>query len=661
MSKRSVAVVEKPQGDPASLGAMIPIDDEETVSLAGPDLGFATVSSEEIPARLHAVEEVQPRQPFVPPRRTNGNGVAKAPPVMSPKKEITRLLPSAHRIYVYKVKDDGKQTFCSEYSAQELQGSGTIEAFLRKFVVHEYEYGTFNLYLYDGSTENPRPIGSVTIEAPASHKAALNGNGHSRGSESLKELYELQKEMAEAVQKQAQAQAVPQKSPSEEYREMFKSMAEMKAMLGDGKSNNDSMSPMMMMWMMQQRQPPPPPQVDPTLSRMMEKVMERIENMEREQQMLAIQPPPMMPDQGRPQAEVLMQMMQENTRVLIAAMQNNNQDKRDPIMDLANLSKLIESKNDTLTVKDIFTMIPQIKEMVAPAGATSDPFQKTVENFRLFKLMQREFGEDRPANGQGQPPQDNFFTFAKGLLQSDVGKSIAAQIMQQGAGQEAARMHDQRRMNQQRQAQQVAQQRQQANAQRQQQRAQAALPPGQPRPEPQGPQAVNGIPTQPQAPQHAPVAAQPQPQPQRQPPPPPPQAEEEESEDLEVPDGFLEVHAPQINSAANPAERIGAIINGLQLLGTSKDFRQHLSKMFNFLKVNRKLEALEILHELLEFFADNDVLDKKIPDQARADFAEHWALIRQNLQFPDVPEVFPEGHESAAPAQAEQEQEQAAS
>jgi hypothetical protein len=52
----------------------------------------------------------------------------------------------------------------------------------------------------------------------------------------------------------------------------------------------------------------------------------------------------------------------------------------------------------------------------------------------------------------------------------------------------------------------------------------------------------------------------------------------------------------------------------------------------------------------LEFFSENEVLDKEIPQKAAEDFDRHWAIIRSRLEFPDVPEVFPEGHPQAVAA-----------
>jgi flagellar biosynthesis GTPase FlhF len=300
-------------------------------------------------------------------------------------------------------------------------------------------------------------------------------------------------------------------------------------------------------------------------------------------------------------------------------------------------------------------MLPQMRDMLVPQGASKDPFEKTIENFRLFKMMQREFAESSPQQSQ-QQDQDNFWSFAKGLLQSDVGKSIAAQIMQQGAANEMAQ-HQQQRIAQQqaqaravaqRRAQQAAQQRQLAETRAQQltdgaRRAEAEAKAA----EKEAADAKARAEAEAQAAQAERRVAQAE-QPQSQ--------EDGDEEGLFVPPGFLEVNAQKINGASNDAELIGEIITGFQVLATSPDFRPVMTKMFGLCKLNRRIEALEHLREILEFFAENEVLDPAVIQRAVAGFDQHWKIIRARLEFPDVPEVFPEGHPqavAAAPAKEE--------
>jgi len=633
--------------DPASLGALIPDEsDEESVELSSP--------REEAPPLLRH-EPIAPPPSQSPGQLQRGKRVAaaaaSAPTPVQPRKDVARMLPSQHRVYVYKKKPDGKMIFCNEYSAQELQGTGTIEVFIKKHVVPDYKYGEFHVYYYDGQSKEPQPMGTVTIEAPASEEAALASVHQLRPTESktesLKELFDLQQQIAKQQQQPKSAIEVA----------MEKTMADrFTSMMSGGKKDSDGDGSMLMMMMLMDRMKPQAPAVDSGLQRLFEKTLERLERLEEEVRMsAAMVPPPSSnlppPPSGPSSVELMLEAMKENTRMMVEAMR---QPQRDPIKDLSDMAVLMAPKNnEALTTKDIFTLLPQFRDMLAPPGATKDPFEKTIENFRLFKMMQREFGEgDRPAG----PPEDSasgFWQFAKGLVQSDIGKSIAQQILQQGAGQQINQHGQQRAANAQQQAQVVAQRRAQDAARQRQladgRAAQLAA----------NAQQAQQVAVQAQAEaQKAQAAAA---QPQAQPPAPPPQqsaAAEGGDEEIYVPEGFLNVHLPAINTASSDAERIGAIITGFQLLATSPDFRPPITKMFGLCKLNRRLEALEHLKEILEFFSENEVLDPSIPQKAVEDFDRHWKIIRSRLEFPDVSEVWPEGHPNA---QAQQPAPEAAS
>jgi len=526
--------------------------------------------------------------------------------------------------------------------------------------VSEYGYGEFHVHYYDGQQKEPQPLGAVTIDAPAStqtNMATIHQFPRQEGkSESFKDFLEFQKVIAE--------QKAP-KSPVEQMMETMMADMMKKQMStlndppkpGEAPRQNDGSGMLTMLMLMQMQQKPT--SIDTGMTRMLEKMMERIDRMEEESRMqsMMVPPPPPPPppphgSDGPSPIELMLETMKENTRMMVEAMKAQQQPARDPIKDLADMATLMAPRNnEALTTKDIFTLLPQFRDMLAPPGATKDPFEKTIENFRLFKMMQREFGEgdSRSQQAPGET-SETFWSFAKGLVQSDIGKSIASQILQQGAGQQIATQPGRRAMTAQEQSQAVAhrraleagRQRQlaesrahqlAANANRAQEEANRAQEEANKEASQSRQDSIQ------QASQPVPVAAAAPPQ---------KPAEEDEGE-VNVPEGFLNVHAQAINTAATDGDRIGAIITGFQLLATSPDFRPVITKMFGLCKQNRRLEALDHLKEILEFFSENEVLDPKIPQMAAEDFDRHWAIIRSRLEFPDVPEVWPEGHPNAAP------------
>lgn len=613
--------------DPAALGEMIP-DADDPNEIVNVEVHSGPL--EPAPSPVHYEDPSPPAQKAPSARKP----AAKAPPANgSAKRDLSKVLPNPMRVYVYKRGSDGKRKFINDYSAEDLQGSGTIEVFLRRYVVPEYDYGDFHLYYYDGTNE-PKPIGSVAIEAPKQKAAPVA----QEKTESVRELYDLAMKMSQQNQQ-------PQRSPAEELTGMISTMKSL-GIMGENKGGNEMMLPMLMMMMNKPQQPQGP---DPVTL----KILERLERMEEEHRMQAAftplppAPPPAPPVDPAASIAPLVQVMQENTRMMIEAFRSQKQE-RDPVRDLADLAKLIESRNtEQITTRDMLTLLPQVRDLMMPKDQQKDPFEKTIENFRLFKLLQREFsGAESPsqqAAQQAAQEQSSFWDFAKSLLTSDIGRSIASQITTANSQQQMADAQQMRRMQQQRAAHEVAARRAAQERALAAQNAQLAAPP---------------------PPTAQPVQTAPPPPVQPPPPPPAAQEEQEEEEGVSVPDGFVTTHAPQINNAANDAERIGAIITSFQLLATSEDFRPVIAKMFGLCKQNRRVEALEHLRDILGFFAENEILEARIPDVAVADFDRHWKLIRNRLGFPEIPEVAPDGDEhkselngaaTEAPAEAQAE------
>jgi len=656
MAKQAPAAI-----DPANLGSSIVVDDEPVNGN-----GIST-HGEPAPPLLH-------HEPMPPPsmgqqQKTRRLAAAPAPapaaatPPVSPRKDIARMIPSSHRVYVYKRHEDGQLSFINEYSAQDLQGVGTIEVFIKKYVSQAREGGKFVLYYFDPSTKQlePQPMGTVSIEPPF---ASIPGAPVLPAPRQEPTLAEQMREVLEVQKLAQQSQPAQSKSPMEEaMAEMMKGMMQKQmAAMASGEQSKDGGSGMMMMFMMMQlmNSQQQKPQTDAGMTRAIEKMIEKIERLEEEQRHLAMVPPPspaLPPSpEGPSPMEMFMTMMSENNKLLISAMQGQNRE-RDPIKDMAELAVLLQPKNDTLTTADLFKMLPQMRDMLVPPGAAKDPFEKTIENFRLFKMMQREFGEGQQ---QQQAPSDeaNFWSFAKGLIQSDIGKSIATQILSQGAGDQMASQHQQRQASQAAQARAVAQRRAQEAARQKQladvRASQLTAGAEKAAAEAQVAEKAAAEAQARAAAQQAAAAEKAQAQTQQQ------GSEEDDDEGIFVPPGFLEVNAPAIASAPNDAERIGAIITGFQVLAMSPDFRPVMTKMFGLCKQNRRLEALDHLKEILEFFVENEVFEKDLPEKAAADFDRHWKLIRARLEFEDIPEVFPEGHPNAVAAAPREEAVEAA-
>lgn len=672
MAKAEAKVKEREHAaDPAAIGALIPTDDDSP--------GLATLGDDAPPLMRYEVSPPSPAasQGQVQKARRVAQAQAPAPapaptpPQASPRRDLARMIPSSHRVLVYRKHsegpDAGKQKYLNDYSAQDLNGCGTIETFLKKYVVPEYGYGDFILYYHDGtSNKEPGPLGAVGIDPPRSEQKTQAPNGSM--SEVFKDFLEYQKQREQREQSKQ-----PQKSAAEEAVDSMVTTMLKKQMetMFSGDSKDGGMGPMLMMMMLERMKPAPAPSIDPSIARLMEKMADRLDAMEQEMRVSqAMVPPPPPPSNDGPSSiEIVLESMRENNRLMIEAFKAQ-QVQRDPIKDLADMAALVApQKSESLTIRDVFELVPKIQTL-QPREQTS-PFRETIDNFRLFKMMQKEFGEDRaPSNSQ---PEENFWTFARDFVRSDVGRNIAAVIAKQAAGAEIAQQGAARAQQQHAQAQAVARrraehaarQRQMAEMQAQQaadraraiqaaeeaERARAAAQAQSPTPTPE----VTSAPV----PEVAPVAQlqdtssavpvsqvmqEAQPEAVEQ----PSEEGEEDSGEVSVPEAFLNQNAPQINSAVDEPSRIEAVVNGLQALAASQDFYGVIAKMFGLCKQNRKQEALDHLTEILEFFSDNEVLRPDIPKLVRDDFSRHWKIIRQQMNFPDIPEVLPTESVSAA-------------
>lgn len=582
--------------DPQALAAMIPGEEEE-VSLSAPN-GSVNAASPGIGAAnpMFGYENAAPAL-AAPGRKAPVTKTSKS--LNQARATIDAMLPSALRVHVYKRSDDAKLAFVNDYSSTDLAGSGTIEAFLHRYVVSDYGYGEYHLYQHDPQNPSGRPvaIGSVRLIAP------ITKTEESNKTSSVRELWEI----AQKMQEQQAAAQMNRKSPIEEMASMMAMLKQM-GMMPENKGGGDSGMSMMMMMMMMERMRPQPTGPDPMLMTMMQKLVERSEDERMMHAMIPPAPPPPPPpaptvDPMTPVMQLLVQQQQQSTQLLVEALRGNKQD-RDPIRDLADMAKLIESKNgEALTIKDMFTLIPQLKDILVPKEAHKDPFEKTIENFRLFKLMQREFGE--AGTQQEDQGASGFWDFAKSLLTSDLGSGLASAIAAGNAGAAVQQRTEVRQHQMASTAHQVAQSRG------------SQLPAPRPLPAPQ------------------PVVVQ------QSAPPPAPQSQDEA---VTIPDGFVNRHAPKINNSATDVERIPAIVDGFRFLGTDPGFRPHIVEVFGLTKMNRKQEALEKLHWILGGLVDAEVLSPTVPDVAVEDFKRHWNVIRQKMGFdPNIPEIGPDG------------------
>jgi hypothetical protein len=506
------------------------------------------------PPQTMDLDEPTPRRRGTTRKKTPANGATTA----AATREVQKLLPSSVRVHVKKRDSDGSMAFINDYSANDLQAQGSIERFLLKYVVPNYGYGDFSLYMQRPG-KDLEPVGTVKIQEPFGH---IPG-GAAQKSET-KELLEL----FLTREGQSRDAAAKQKDPLQQMQE---TMTFLETFRAGGDKEKSSMDPMQMMLMMQMMKPAPqgPQGPDP----IMLKIIDRLDRMEDQQNMAAMMPPPPPPppppSDGADGFAVIMQAMmqsqQSQTAMLVEVMRSKTPD-RDPVQDLAALTRLTGANDDRMTTKDFLAMLPTLKDMIAPNQERSG-LSEAMETLRSVKLLEREFG-GAPEN----PSANSFWEFLREFVQSDAGTRIAEAITAAESSKKIDARHAERR---------------------------------------QAAQSVD---------------------------------DPEEPKGLEIPESFRTKNAVEINTAATPQERLKALVTGMQSLAAYPDFRPYMAKIIGLMKENRKLEALEFIAQFLEALIAADALEQEPCEKVLEDMRTYWPLVRQQLKFPDIEEVFPEGY-----------------
>lgn len=343
------------------------------------------------------------------------------------KKELQKLLPSSHRVHVYKRNRHGSQSFVNDYSASDLAQQGSMERFLKEYVVPEYGYGEYALYMQLPG-KDLQPLSSVSVEEPLSHKRRTGGND-------TKELLEL----IMSQQEKARAEAAQQKDPMEQMRDM---LGFLQGMSG-GEKEKSSMDPMMLMFMMMQQQNRPAPSTGP--DPIILKLIDRLDRMEDQTNAMAMMPPPPPPpppasspmDGFAAMMQVLAEQQASSNALLVEALRSKSPE-RDPVQDLAKLTALTGATDDRMTTKDFLAMLPTLKDMIAPDRGKSS-MGEALDTLRTVKLLEREFSP-------GEDQEGGFWAFLRELISSDAGTRIAEAITAKEGATKVEARHGKRRL-----------------------------------------------------------------------------------------------------------------------------------------------------------------------------------------------------------------------
>jgi hypothetical protein len=398
---------------PADIGGLVPAEPASIETMVSPEAPVPPTPVELEPAKPTRRAAAAPARPARPARKPK------------PSPELAKKLPTAERIHVYYREANGKSTFVEDSSRRDLNGFGSIEAFLKHYAVPNYGYGDYEVYMKNSKGEL-EPVTSASLKAPLDSKG---GPGGQSLSEHVKELLNAQA---------ALGQATPKEPSALEQLQTMMTLAE--KMNGPKETGMDPMTMMMMMKMMD-KPAPAPAGPDPIMIALVQK----LEDMEKQQARTAMiaaapplplpaPPPPvdtmtpmlqMMMENGKQQAEanrLMMQAQSEQTNTLLKVLMAPKAE-RDVMGELSGIATLLKPADDGLKTRDILAMLPTMKDLLNPKPEKG-ALDSALDQMRMIRMLKEEMGMEEAPAGAGA----SFWDFMTTAVQSDLGDKIAGAI-----------------------------------------------------------------------------------------------------------------------------------------------------------------------------------------------------------------------------------------
>lgn len=391
---------------PASLAQQIP---PTPPTPAEPPVPTA---SQEQPEQLR-VQVSGPAESSTSPSKTSTRRRRSA---KKPSSELQAMLPKNERIHVWKRTDDGKLAFASDYGQGELKGFGSIEAFLRKYVVPKFGFGEYHLYLQSENGQ-PQPIGQVSLLAPAEKPSG--------DVTTLKELLEASQRMSDQAKNEGGS--------------MFDGMAKMMGILKDlkGDDGKGGVDPMALFMLMQMNRSEHPRGPDP----MVQLLAQKLDQLEERTREAAAMPMPPMPPPAPPidpmasMAPLVTGVLETMSKLVeVSSRPAPAPPQRDVLAELASMKTLFD-RGDSLGPKDVIQMLPTLKELIGGNQAPPQDLGTQLASIKESVNSLRSIG----AEIDGPQQSDSFWPVAAQILslltgQPNLGPNVAQAIQDEVTG-----------------------------------------------------------------------------------------------------------------------------------------------------------------------------------------------------------------------------------
>lgn len=375
-----------------------------------------------------------------PKRRTQrqaGGGNKQQPTAAGiPKNSpLSKLVPGAERVRIEHREDDGHLAHCGDYGERDIASVGDVKSFIQRY--HAQRYGAGDYYLTYINAKGDE------IDAGVVHIPQARDSGERRTSDEIKELLAQQEQARREAKQEAKemAQQMMQQNPFTS----IKDAAEAMSMLQGYKSEGGGMDPMVLMMMNQQQQQAQQQMMqmlkrddDSGTTKVVEKILERIERLENESN----SPPPPPPPPPAPQTDPMESFA--NALANVAEIMRPQQKEQNPLDDVLKLKQLLgDNDKERMTTRDMMEMFKDWRREIQPEDG-SDTFKSRMNE--LMMLMQ--FTQQMGGNQGG-----TFWDFAKDFLDrfpdnAEAFAQAADQVRHKQAQQSRARRQPPQRQTQ---------------------------------------------------------------------------------------------------------------------------------------------------------------------------------------------------------------------
>jgi hypothetical protein len=320
---------------------------------------------------------------------------------------ISRLMGSSERAIIKKRDEAGQLVLCGEYTQEDIGRSGTMDLFIKDFIVPQYGYGKYVVFALrpDG---NKIEIGSSDVLVPK----GINPNA-SDPAATFQAMTDAQIKMQEAAERRA-------REAKEEAQREFDNMMKLQAAAKGG-----SMDPMMLMLLLSSRQQPSSSGdggMTASIQAMRDAFNAAIEQIRTQAANAA---PPMLPP-SMPEGPSVSDLI-----TMISTMMNRESpiEKLLPTL-IPLLPQFLKKEESGFGLKELIGALPIIaplikqmtgadaiadlkEELRALRDANNQPrgIMDTLQEFRALREVASEMNPPAPAG-------ESFFQFARDLIQS---------------------------------------------------------------------------------------------------------------------------------------------------------------------------------------------------------------------------------------------------